>query len=347
VKHLLPINVIWPRRRWLVGGALTVMMVASADYLTGFELSFSIFYLAAISVAAWFGGRRWGLIFAVASVALWLLGDLAAGARYSSGLVPWWNAMITMAFYFIMVWVLVNLHSLYEELESRVRERTMALESEMGERVMLEKALLAISEREQRRIGHDLHDSLCQHLTGAALAGQVLVGNLEARQSPEVADAARLVTLIEQGIDMGRSLAHGLAPVELDAEGLMMAFQEFAKNTTDRLFVDCRFVAPQAVLVSSSETAMQLFRIGQEAVINAIKHGRAKHITIGLSPEHDGLELTIRDDGCGLPDPLPAKRGMGLNIMKHRASIIDAVIEIKRIADGTLVRCTITNAEQL
>ncbi len=322
-----------------------VFTVASADYLTGFELSFSSFYLAAISIATWFGGKRWGLVIAVVSVVLWLLGDLAAGARYSSPFVPWWNACIAVAFYLIVVWVLLKLRSLYEDLEARVLERTMALEVEMAERVTLEKALLAVSEREQRRIGHDLHDSLCQHLTGAAIAGQVLVVNLEAKNLSEANDAGRLVSLIEQGIDMGRSLAHGLAPVELDAEGLMMAFREFAKNTTDRLLVDCQFVAPQPVLVASSDVAVHLFRIGQEAVMNAIKHGRAKHITIGLAPEHNGLELTVRDDGCGLPNPLPATRGMGLHIMQHRASIIGAVIEFKRIDDGTLVRCTIANAD--
>jgi len=206
---------------------------------------------------------------------------------------------------------------------------------------MLEKELLAVSEREQRRIGHDLHDSLCQHLTGTALAGQVLGEKLEARGLPEAADAGRVVSLVEEGITLARSLARGLAPVDLEAEGLMAALRELAKNVSERFNVDCTFDAPEFVPMDDDASAIHLFRIAQEAISNAIRHGRAKRVVIALSISTEGVRLSITDDGAGLPEPMPAAHGMGLNIMRHRSAMIGATFDIRRIAQGTRVECTV------
>ncbi len=327
------------RPRLLLLALALLILVAAVDYLVGFELYFSIFYLVPISLVTWFLGRRHGFMVSIGSVVCGLAGDMAAGAIYSSRFVPFWNAVITLAFYMAMVSALASLRALHQQLESKVRERTAALRSEMAERERLEKALLEVSEREQRRIGHDLHDSLCQHLLGAALAGQVLGGKLEAKSLAETEDAGRLVTMIEDGIDLARNLARGLAPVELSAEGLMAAFRELARTTTERFQTECRFAAPAPVLINDPVMAIHLFRIAQEAVSNALKHGHPKLVTIGLKQQQELIELTIRDDGSGLPDPLPATRGMGLHIMQHRASMIGATFEVERMPVGTLVVC--------
>src|SRR6202007_3288204 len=107
--------------------------------------------------------------------------SLASGAVYSGPFVPAWNAGIILAFYLVVVWLLTRLRSSRQELEERVRRRTPALTEAIRRRVKIEREILEISEREQRRIGHDLHDSLCQHLTATALAGQVLVQKLAAK----------------------------------------------------------------------------------------------------------------------------------------------------------------------
>ena len=320
---------------------LTVVLVGVADYLTGYEISFSIFYLIAVSVATWFIGFRFGLFISVLSVVSWLLGDLAAGAKYSTRFVPGWNAVIALVFYIVMVRVLASLRTMHNRLEGMVVQRTASLTEEMAKREMLEKELLAVSEREQRRIGHDLHDSLCQHLTATALAGQVLGEKLEAKGLPETADAGRVVTLVEEGITLARSLARGLAPVELEAEGLMSALRELAKSVGERFKVNCMFEAPEFVPIDDPASAIHLFRIAQEAISNAIKHGRAKNVVIALSINPGGVRLSITDDGVGLPDPLPEIRGMGLNIMRHRSAIIGANFDIRRIAHGTRVECTL------
>ncbi len=320
---------------------LTVVLVGVADYLTGYEISFSIFYLVAVSVATWFIGFRFGLFVSLLSVVCWLIGDLAAGATYSTRFVPGWNAVIALVFYIVMVRVLASLRTMHDRLGGMVAQRTASLTDEMAKREMLEKELLAVSEREQRRIGHDLHDSLCQHLTATALAGQVLGEKLEAKGLPETADADRVVTLVEEGITLARSLARGLAPVELEAEGLMAALRELAKSVSERFKVNCTFEAPEFVPMDDAASAIHLFRIAQEAISNAIKHGRARNVVIALSINPAGVRLSITDDGTGLPDPLPANRGMGLNIMRHRSAIIGANFDVRHSAQGARVECTL------
>lgn len=324
-------------RRWLLLPLAALMLVAAADYLTGYELWFSIFYLVPVSAVTWTAGWRAGLGFSVVSVLCSLTGDLASGARFSNAFVPWWNVLISLSFYMAMVVALLRLRASHQQLEHRVRERTSELRAEMAERERLEAALIEVSEREQRRIGHDLHDSLCQHLTGTALAGQVLCEKLAGRAPEEAVDADRLVGMIEEGIGMARSLARGLAPVELDMQGLMAALRELAQRTSLRGRLECRLEMPEPVLLNDARATTQLFRIAQEAVGNAMRHSGARHVVIGLLQRDDGIEMSVQDDGKGLPETLEGG-GMGLSIMRHRAEMIGAAFDIERLERGTRVR---------
>lgn len=319
---------------------LIVVAVGIVDYVTGWELSFSVFYLLAVGLATWFVGTRFAIFISILSVAVSLGGDLATGGKYSIRLVPWWNASIVLAFYFVVVALLTKLRNLYAELETRVRQRTMALTDEMAERERVERELLEISEREQRRIGHDLHDSLGQHLTGVALAGQVLEEKLSTRGLPEAADANKVVELVEEGISLSRKLAKGLHPIEMEADGLMLALEELAAISSDLFKINCRFDCDSPVLIRDPATSGHLYRIAQEAISNAVKHGKAKNISVELETLDDGIALRVKDDGAGLPDPLPKTAGMGLRIMAHRASMIGATFHARRDeSGGTLVLC--------
>jgi signal transduction histidine kinase len=318
---------------------LIVVVVGMIDYLSGYEISFSVFYLAAIALATWSIGKGFGRFVSVLSVVSWLVGDLAAGAKYSKPFVPIWNVMIELVFYLVLVEVLASLRALQRQLEGKVVERTAALTEEMTKRQALEKELLAAGERERQRIGHDLHDSLCQHLTGTALAGQVLGEKLAAKSLPEEKDAVRVVGLIEDGITLARNLARGLAPVELEAEGLMAALHELAQSTKERFKVDCQFASPGSVLIDDPATSTHLFRIAQEAVTNAIKHGRARRINITLFVEADEVNLEVSDDGAGFRMPSAEDKGMGLHIMQHRAAMIGATLTILKRPPGTVVTC--------
>jgi len=326
----------------IVAGLIVLVLIGTIVYLTGFELLFSVFYLLEVGLAAWFVGRGFGLLMSVLSVIVWIGGDMAAGAHYSNLVVPIWNAVILMVFYFIVVWLLAHLRSLHKELEARVQERTQELRREMAGRQRLEEGILKISEREQQRIGHDLHDSLCQHLTATALAGQVLGERLAAKALPEAADAGKVVALVEDGLELARNLARGLYPVEMEAEGLMGAFQVLASNITKGAKVRCVFECDKPVLIHDDAIATHLYRITQEAVRNAIGHGKAKRIGINLS-EHDGsVKLTVEDDGIGVPEDLDSKEGLGVRIMAHRAAMIGGVFAIEPApTGGTIVTCTL------
>ena len=341
----------FPRRSQglFVGISLAIVIsVGLVDYASGWELSFSVFYLLALGLATWFVGRRFAFLIAILSVAVSLTGDLLVGGRYANHLVPWWNASILLAFYTVVVMLLANLRSLYEGLEAQVRQRTATLTQEIADRERLERELLEVSEREQRRIGHDLHDSLGQHLTGAALAGQVLGVKLALRGLPEAQDANKVVELVEEGIGLTRKLAKGLHPIEMEASGLMQALEELAATSSELLKVSCRFECDSPVLVREPSTSMHLYRIAQEAISNAVKHGRARNLTLQLEPLEEGVALRIKDDGSGLPDPLTGDLGpgMGMRIMKHRARMIGASFEARRDPPGgTLVTCILRYPE--
>jgi low affinity Fe/Cu permease len=129
------------------------VVIGMVDYLTGFEMQFSVFYLLGVGLAAWFVGKSFGLVMSVLSVLVWIGGDLPAGARYSNPLIPVWNALILTVFYFIVVWLLSSLRSFHRKLEATVRQRTQALTLEMAERQRLEEEILRVSERHQRSAG--------------------------------------------------------------------------------------------------------------------------------------------------------------------------------------------------
>lgn len=329
----------------VLAGLAVLAVIGIIDYLTGFEVLFSVFYLLEVALAAWFVGKGFGLLMSVLSVLVWIGGDLAAGARYSNPLIPAWNALILMVFYFVVVWLLTNLRALHLELEARVRQRTAALVREMAERRRLEEEILSVSEREQRRIGHELHDSLCQHLTGTALAGQVLGERLAAKSLPEAADADKVVELVEEGITLARNLARGLYPVEMEAEGLMAAFQDLADNMTKGARVRCVFECEAPVLMHDDAAATHLYRIAQEAVRNAIQHGKPKRIGITLAEQNGLVTLTVEDDGVGVPETAQKSGGLGVRIMAHRAAMIGGSFAIEPAATGgTIVTCSIPKA---
>ena len=209
---------------------------------------------------------------------------------------------------------------------------------DITERKRLEKEILEISEREQRRIGQDLHDGLCQHLAGIEMLAQVLAQKL-ARKSPETsARAADIAAGVRGAISQTRLLARGLSPVTLESEGLMSALTELALNTEKMFRVRCEFRCPEVVKFNDHAAATHLFRIAQEAVSNAIKHGRAKRIVIELREDATHLRLRVDDRGVGFPENFSGGNGMGLRIMQTRIGMVGGTVTIERQpAGGTSV----------
>jgi signal transduction histidine kinase len=331
-----------PRAFLALIGLVFVGLVGVIDWRTGFEISFSVFYLLGIAFTTWFVGRYCGLAVAVLSVIVWQIGDFAAGASYSSVFVPVWNVVILAGFYFIAVLLVANLRESQKQLEEKVRQRTDSLTREIAERERLEKEVIDVSEREQRRIGHDLHDGLCQHWAATAMAGQVLNEKLSARSLPEAADAREIVKLAENGITLTRNLAHGISSTGTEPEGLGAALREMAGNASKIFKIRCVFECEETPSIEDAAAATQLYRIAQEAVHNAIRHGKPGQIVIGLAARKDRIELTVEDDGVGLPEEWQKNRGLGTRIMAHRAAMIGGhfSIESNPTGVGTFVKCS-------
>lgn len=210
------------------------------------------------------------------------------------------------------------------------------------ERKRLEAEILEISDREQRRIGQDLHDGLTQHLRGIVYLHHVLHERLVQKSLPEATDSARITQLLDQAVDQARSLARGLFPVELAATGLMHALRALAVTVNGIYGVSCRFVCAKPVLIHDNPTAIHLYRIAQEAVQNAIRHGKAARVVIELSATNDAVVLCVQDNGQGFPQVLPEMRGLGLEIMKYRARTIGGQLNHKPDArKGTVLTCVL------
>jgi PAS domain S-box-containing protein len=211
---------------------------------------------------------------------------------------------------------------------------------DITERKQLEKAILDISAREQRRIGQDLHDGLGQYLTGIAFMTKVHEAKLAEKKSAETEDAAKIVKLVNEAIHKTRELARGLLPVVSDSQGLMSALQLWAAEVEDLFGVSCRFQCDTPVLIHDVTMATHLYHIAQEAVNNAIKHGDARKISIELTADQGRGTLVVKDNGKGIEENCANTQGMGLHIMNYRAGMIGGALDVQRDkTGGTVVTC--------
>lgn len=313
-----------------------VLLVGFVDYSTGPEYSMLIFYLIPVTLGTWFVSRDFGMLIALLSVLTSSMADIAAGLPH----IRYWNESIGLTCYVVFVALLSRWRGLLKELDMRVRERTAELQEEITERSRLEKEMNTVGERERRRLGHDLHDSLCQHLTGTALCAQTLREKLAARGPNEVHDAARVVNLLGQAIDLTRTMARGLLSPDVQSGGLVPALNALALSATERFGVDCELQHDAEIGAAvDSDVCTQLYRIAQEAVANAGKHAHASRIIIELDWEPGQLALNVYDNGIGC-EPSAASAGLGLRMMQHGARLIGADFSVKpNEPRGTVVSC--------
>lgn len=236
---------------------------------------------------------------------------------------------------------------LNQELEHRVEERTLelrraneTLQAEMATRLRLEQEILDIGERERQRIGQDLHDDLGQQLAGAWCLSQALENDLRARRSEAAPSAARITQTLQNALALTRNLARGLHPVAVEAGGLGAALKQLAARTGGMFGVECTCDLPDPAPSLDNATATHLYRIAQESVTNAVKHGKASRIVVRLESASPGAMLSITDNGCGLEAQKSYGEGMGLRIMPYRADMIGGRLAITpRPGGGTIVSC--------
>ncbi|MFT5207669.1 MAG: two-component system sensor kinase FixL [Candidatus Omnitrophota bacterium] len=222
-------------------------------------------------------------------------------------------------------------------IQCNIRDITARKHSEV------ERAVLHTLEEEQRRIGQDLHDGLCQELTGVALLARALARKLIVKAPKSSTAASEIADLIVQSIEQTRDLARGLSPVEIEVAGLVYALQKLADTISGLYKISCQFVHSESTdiqCLSESILANHLYRIAQEAVTNAIQHGKADHVVIKLDVVKKSGLLTIEDDGIGFDVNTDDMPGMGLRSMRYRGRLIGAGIKITQgKISGTIVTC--------
>jgi PAS domain S-box-containing protein len=230
---------------------------------------------------------------------------------------------------------------LLSRFEVAGRNHSLVVLQDVSERKHLERAILQAVNREQYRIGNDLHDGLGQELTGIALMLRGVAGRLSAEYAPILPEIEGITRLVNNAIESTRALARGLSPVNLERGGLQDALEGLAMHATELYGVQviCTHRV-KTVRPLGAELANHLYRIAQEAVRNAVRHGHARSIRLHLHGARAKVRLTVTDDGTGMPADAVDAAGMGLKIMQYRARMLGGEVRFERAEpQGTRIVC--------
>ena len=286
-------------------------------------------FLAAVVLSALYGGYGPGL-----------LATVLAGADLAYTFIPPYHSFAVDLHEAVFLVSFMAVALLTSALQARRRSAEATLRREHDE---LMRDLLDISEREQQRIGHDLHDGLGQELTGISMLSVALADQLRGQQSSAGPHADEVAALVQRSIRHTRELARGLCPVDLEGDGLAPALARLADLVSRLPNVRCTFDGVGHAAVDAA-TGVHLYRIAQEAINNALRHGRAKTAHVTLTAVDGRLTLTVADDGRGFT-PDPASTGMGLRLMHYRARTVHATLELRpRPEGGTTVVCALDDS---
>ena len=315
--------------------SILILLIGVVDFNTGYEVSMSIFYGIPILVCAWFCTKKDAILIALFAGLVWWWADVQAGHPYLNNWQEGWETCVRLAYF---IFIAIGGSSLSEQRDVAAGRIALLEHSQR-----LEREIIGISEREQRRIGQDLHDGICQHLAALGCAAAALRGDLDKLNLPaEAKVAGELSKLLQDAVVQTRDLARGLAPVHLDKADLALALEDLALSVARLQGINCRFETTGPSKTYEEISAMHLYRIAQEAINNATKHGKARTITLSLNANDEMTTLRIADDGTGISKTEPSGRGMGLSIMNYRARLSGGELQIEELkTGGTVVSCTL------
>ena len=234
-------------------------------------------------------------------------------------------------------WILVR-GSVIRDAEGKPL-RFVGTDADITDRKLLEKRISDVSDEIQTRIGHDLHDSVAQELTGLSFLLKSLEKELSDEGSQHAHGFREIHAVLDEAIGKTRSLALGLSPVLKGPSGLAGALEQLGARVQRIYGIDCNVNVDDGIPIASEARASELYRIAQEAVANAVQHSGAERIGVTLQKVNGRLTLRVEDDGTGISTSNP--EGMGLKIMDYRARSLGGALTLqRRETGGTLVECT-------
>ncbi|MCC7158199.1 MAG: sensor histidine kinase [Ignavibacteria bacterium] len=328
----------------IFAGILLVALIGTLDFITGSEISFSIFYLIPLFYVTWFTGRKWGFVFSVICAITWLGMDSLEARNFSVNAVHYWNALVRFGFFSVIVYLVSELKNHKENLEGNIRKRTADLQNEIIEHEKakneiikknnqlreLTKKIETIKEEENLRIAREIHDELGQSLT--ALNLEVMWINKKYSGNKDLYDRTLMISqIINETIRSVRKISSSLRPRLLDQLGLLPAIESLAKEFQTKTKIDCLTELPAEKIEISQNTSATMFRICQEALTNAARHSLAKCVSISITREQNNTVLmSVKDDGKGMDeDKINGElKGLGILGMKERAFNLGGKLEV-------------------
>ena len=330
------ITAIIQKPKWyaFTAAVLILILIGTLDRVTGYTTSFVVFYVVPITITFWWGNRATATVVAFLATFTWWWVDAASGHRYFSTAIQAWEVGLRCVFFLSIALI----GSIAKERHIAVTTRISLLEHARR----LEHQIVEVSEYEQQRIGQDLHDGLCQYLAALGCSAAALKNDLEKSALPNFAAVAGdLADSLRAGISQTRNLARGLMPVRMETEGLVSALEELTSSAGRLLGVQCVLNCTATNIPSDISKARHLYRITQEAINNATRHGKARRIEVSLSSNAVAMVLSIADDGIGISKTTKNLNGMGLSIMRYRANLLGGELSIEEPpGGGTVICCT-------
>lgn len=328
----------------LAVGILLIAVVGFIDYITTVEISFSIFYLIPIAFVSWYAGRNYGLAFAFLSAVIWLYADTNSFIKYSNNAIPYWNALVRLGFFTVVVILITKVKALKENLEDNVNARTADLLLEISENRKAKEEIIkinnelreltrkieSIKEEENTKIAREIHDELGQGLTAINLE-IMWIGKKYSNNSDLVERTFIISKIVNDTIKSVRKISTRLRPALLDQLGLFPAIESQMLEFQIRTGIRCNLNLPEKNISFSPAVSSSLFRIFQEAITNIARHAKASEIQIAVNKnEDDVLNMTIKDNGVGLKEQYAHNgiKTLGILGMKERAMILGGSLDI-------------------
>lgn len=321
---------------WIFAEAATLLLpIGFYDYSTGYNVSLSILYCVPIFLVAWCCDKKSGVLMALLAGITWWWADVQAGHPYLRSWQEGWEVFVRCGFFIITA---IGTAAVKQQRDASASRIALL---EYSQR--LEREIIGISEREQERIGQDLHDGICQCLAALSCSAASLKNDLEGhRLAAEAKIADELAGFLRDAVVQTRNLARGLVPVQMDEAGLASALEELTASATRLLGIRCVYESAGAPMIRDNAVAMHLYRIAQEAINNATKHGKAASVLVSLTEDGKATTLRIADDGTGISKSVNGSDGMGLGLMYYRARLVGGELSIEEpLSGGTVISCGI------